>query len=167
MKSLVHFSCALATRSSMTLLDEPFIGIDIKRRKTAQEVLLRDYMEYPRTILLSSHNLSELEGLLSEMLLIHEGNIIFYEDMDSVREMLFRIDGPKEEISKVIEGEEYVCMGEKELNGFVVLRGNVFSQTADKARKAGLTVSPVSPEEVSVYLTQKRRERDLEWLWKK
>ena len=58
MKSIFHFICAIATRCEVTMLDEPFIGIDIEKRKIAYEILLRDYMELPRTFVVSIHNLA-------------------------------------------------------------------------------------------------------------
>ncbi len=165
MKSAVHFSCAMATRCRLTLFDEPFIGMDIAKRKLAYEVLLRDYMEHPRTILLSSHNLLEIEGLLSEMLLIHKGKLVFYQDMDDVREMLFRVDGKEEEISGFVEKEDTIYMEKKEIESFAILRGSVESDLAAQALKRGLTVSAVTPEDVSVYLTMTKERKGTEDLW--
>jgi len=164
-KSLVHFSCALATRCKVTLLDEPFIGVDIEKRKMVYEILLRDFMEHPRTIILSGHNLSEIEGILSEMLLIHEGKMIFYQDMDSVREMLFRADGREEEIQEFTEGKETVCVRTKEIGSYAILKGSVTSMAAQEAKACGLKVSTVSPEDVSVYLTTSEEGKELERLW--
>lgn len=165
MRSLVHFTCALATRCKVTLLDEPFIGIDIEKRKLAYEVLLRDYMEHPRTVLISSHNLSELEGVLSEMILIHEGELVFYEDMDSVREMLFRVEGSEEEIRGFVQGKDTLRIVKKEIGGYAILRGSAFCDAAKEAAEAGLTVSTVTPEDVSIYLTQSGSGKELEKLW--
>lgn len=165
MKSIVHFSCALATRCRLTLFDEPFIGMDIARRKLAYEVLLRDYIEHPRTILLSSHNLMEIEGMLSEMLLIHNGKLVFYQDMDAVREMLFRVDGKEEEILGFVKREDIVCMVKKEIESFAILKGSVESDLAEQALKRGLAVSAVIPEDVSVYLTMAGEGKEMESLW--
>lgn len=167
LKSLVHFSCALATRCKVTLLDEPFIGVDIEKRKMVYEILLRDFMEYPRTIIVSSHNLSELEGILSEMLLIHNGKMVFYQDMDSVREMLFRVDGSEEEIQRFVEEKETICVVTKEIGGFAILQGTVTSHIAKEAQAEGLRVSAVTPEDVSVYLTVPDEGKELESLWEK
>ena len=164
--SLVHFICALSTRAKVTMLDEPFIGIDIEKRKLAYEVLLRDYMEHPRTIIVSSHNLSEMEQILSEMILVHNGNVVFYEDMDTVREMLFRATGEAEQVSAFAGREEVITTNEGELGAYFIGKGGVDSLFATEARKAGLKITAVSPEDVCVYLTSNRKESDLECLWK-
>ncbi|MDE5967095.1 MAG: ABC transporter ATP-binding protein [Lachnospiraceae bacterium] len=166
MKSIVHFVCALATRAKVTMLDEPFIGIDIEKRKLAYEVLLRDYMEYPRTFIISSHNLSELEGVLSEMILIDQGQVVFYEEMDAVRELLFRADGDSESISAFSDRPEVLHQSRGELSSFLIGRGSVDSSLAREAEASGLTVSRVQPEDVCVYLTSNRAGGDLECLWK-
>lgn len=169
MKSLFHFVCAMASRCQVTLLDEPFIGIDIEKRKMAYEILLRDYMEHPRTFVVSSHNLAELEGVLSEMVLIHQGELIFYQDMDQVREMLCRVSGSSEEIQKFAEKRsegQIVHRDSGELGDTLVLQGSADSDLALEARQAGLEVEPVAPEDVCVYLTTSGKEKQLDALWK-
>ncbi len=165
MKSLVHFSCALATRCRVTLLDEPLTGVDIEKRKIAYEILLREYMEHPRMIMVSSHNLFELEGVLSEMLLIDRGKLIFYQEMDAVREMLFRVDGGEGEIQEFAEGKETVSMAVKGMGSYAVLKGPATGAEAQEARRAGLSVSAVTPEDVSVYLTASGVGKEIDSLW--
>ncbi len=168
MKSLFHFVCAMAARCQVTLLDEPFIGIDIEKRKMAYEILLRDYMEHPRTFVLSSHNLAELDGVLSEMVLIHEGKLVFYEDMDTVREMLCRVSGPAGKVTAFADGlsrEQILQRESGELGDVLVLRGSAGSDLAANARKAGLEVETVLPEDVCVYLTTMGKEKQLGALW--
>lgn len=169
MKSLFHFVCAMASRCQVTLLDEPFIGIDIEKRKMAYEILLRDYMEHPRTFVISSHNLAELEGVLSEMVLIHQGELVFYQDMDQVREMLCCVKGSSEEIQKFAEERsegQIVHRDSGELGDTLVLQGSADSDLAMEARRAGLEVESVAPEDVCVYLTTSGREKQLDALWK-
>lgn len=165
MKSIVHFICAMATRAKVTLLDEPFIGIDIEKRKLAYEILLRDYMEHPRTFVISSHNLEELSHVLSEMVLIHDGRIIFYKEMDEVREMLFRADGDSSRIKPFADREDVVHRSAGELGSFIICKGNVECSFAKELERAGCVIDKVSPEDVCVYLTSKRKEGDLECLW--
>lgn len=164
--SVVHFICALSTRAKVTMFDEPFIGIDIEKRKLAQEVLLRDYMEHPRTILISSHNLAEMEQILSEMVLLHNGDLVFYEDMDTVREMLFRADGEADQVKAFVGKENVITSNQGELGAYFIGKGGPNCDLAKEAARAGLKIAAVAPEDVCVYLTSNRRESDLECLWK-
>ncbi len=163
-KSMLFLICALAARAKVTMLDEPFIGIDIKKRKRAYEILLRDYMEYPRTFLISSHNLKELEHLLSEMVLIEDGKLIFYKDMDEVRQMLFRADGANEAVGMYLDRQDVIYHSFGELGSFLIARGNMDCPMAKELKREGLKISNVSPEDAVVYLTA-NREEDLECLW--
>ena len=67
----------LAARCPLTIFDEPTTGMDAAVRKDFYRALLKDYIAYPRTIILSSHHLEEIEDLLEDVLLIHDGKIIF------------------------------------------------------------------------------------------
>lgn len=151
MKSLFHLSCAIATRAKVTLLDEPFIGIDIPKRKLSYEILLKDYMENPRTIIISSHNISEIENLLSEILLIHEGKTILYKDIDTMRELLFRADGDK--ANDYSEHKEVLFVKNKELGNYLIANGSINSDFARELSGNGFKISPVSIEDVCIYLT--------------
>lgn len=161
-KSVFHFICALATRAKITCLDEPFIGIDIESRKMCYEILLRDYMEYPRTFIISSHNLAEIENILSEIVLINDGSTIFYEDIDSVREMMFRADGDN---VNDLSNAEIVLKRNGETGNYLIAKGSVNSDFAKELSAKGFKISPVSAEDVCVYLTTKNKESDLECLW--
>lgn len=161
-KSLLHLICAISTRSKITCLDEPFIGIDIESRKMCYEILLRDFIEHPRTLIISSHNLSEIESLLSEIILIDNGSIIFYEDIDTVREMMFRADG--DDIDEY-DNEDIIIKKTGELGNYLIAKGNVNSKLAKELASKGFKISPVSTEDLCVYLTTKNKESDLECLW--
>lgn len=165
MKSLFHLICAIATRCQITMLDEPFIGIDIERRKLVYEILLRDYMEHPRTFIISSHNLSELEHVLSEMVLIHNGKLIFYEEMDAVRDMLIRVDGDRETLQEYAAAHDVLQLSDKELGSFAIVQGSINSPASQDALQRGLETTPVAPEDVCVYLTSEGKEAALECLW--
>lgn len=171
MKSMFHFTCAIATRSKVTFLDEPFNGMDIENRKLSYEILLRDYCENPRTIMISSHNLEEMENLLSEMVLIQEGKLVFYEDMDTVREMLICVSaGPEklEKYSKVINQPLIVKKISGTIGGdkLIIKRsGEEGSEAVKIAKELALEISPVSPEDVCVYLTGEDKEEKINGLW--
>lgn len=164
-KSSFNFICALATRCKVTMLDEPFIGIDIAKRKMAYEILLRDYMEHPRTMIISSHNLSELESVLSEMILIDDGNLTFYKEMDEVREMAFRGEGSLTIINEFAKSHKLIHLNDGMVNTFGIFEGSPNSKAAIEAKQSGLTISNVSPEDICVYFTSNRMEGDLECLW--
>lgn len=66
--SLFNFICGLSSRAKLTMFDEPILGMDVAIRKVVYDVLLRDYNENPRMIMISSH-------MLSEICLLMRGNL--------------------------------------------------------------------------------------------
>ncbi|MCR4843039.1 MAG: ABC transporter ATP-binding protein, partial [Eubacterium sp.] len=111
-KAVFHFIVSLSTRAELTMLDEPFNGMDIEKRKNAAKILLNDYMEYPRTIIVSSHNLVEIEHIFSDVLLIDNGELVYYGEMDEFRQLVCRVSGPAD----LIDGFREKVSGEKLLD---------------------------------------------------
>ena len=122
-------------------------------------------MEHPRTIIVSNHNLGEMEHLLSEMVLIDRGHVVFYKEMDEVREMLFRVDGTEEQLKQLVGKGKILREKQGAISSFIIGEGSVNSDFAREAIKLGLSVSPVEPEDVCVYLTGSNKADQLDSLW--
>lgn len=165
MTSVFNFICAIATRARLTLLDEPVLGMDITVRRKVYEILLRDYMEYPRTIIISSHILSELEDLLSEFLIIDHGEIILYKTLEEIQAMAYRVNGNKESISSYIKGRPVLYEQHKITGSFAIIN-TAIDETAERdCKQLNLGLSKVGPEELYIYLTNHGKELDLDCLW--
>lgn len=83
MKAKFKLITALTHRAKLLILDEPTVGLDVVARDELLD-LLRDYMseDESRSILISSHISSDLEGLCDDIYMIHDGKIILHEDTD-------------------------------------------------------------------------------------
>jgi len=166
MMSVFNFVCGLSCRSKLTMFDEPVLGMDITVRKAAYEILLRDYTEHPRTIIVSSHLLAELESVLSDILLIDEGRPVFFRNIDDLRQSAYRVEGEKAAVDAFCAGKNtiYVKSG---ASGEAVIMESFNDGIAAKAKQIGLRVSAVRPEDLCVYLTRENKEGELECLWQK
>lgn len=167
MASVFHFICALSTRARLTLLDEPILGMDVASRKKIYEILLRDYMEFPRTIIVSSHILSELEDILSEILLIDDGQIILYKDIDEVRMMSYRIDGTEDAVRAFCSNKTVMYSNYNTIHSYAVIEDQYNNIILAEGVKHNITFSKVSPEDYCIYKTLRGGEADLECLWEK
>ena len=85
MKAKLKVLVAVTHGADFLLLDEPTTGLDVMAREGILN-LLREYMEENenRSILISSHISTDLEGLCDDLYLIHEGQIILHEEMDTL-----------------------------------------------------------------------------------
>ena len=167
MASIFNFICGLACRSKLTIFDEPVLGMDITVRKSAYEVLLRDYSEYPRTIVISSHLLSEIEGVLTDILLIDEGRLVLHENIDDLRQISYMAEGGKERIDAFCEGRNVVFRKDMETGSSAVIYEKFDENASAAANAGGVRLSAVRPEDLCIYLTRENKEGELECLWKK
>lgn len=83
MKAKLKLLIAISHRADFLLLDEPTAGLDVVARDSLLGIL-REYMEEDenRSILISSHISTDLEGICDDLYMIHEGRIILHEETD-------------------------------------------------------------------------------------
>jgi ABC-2 type transport system ATP-binding protein len=163
MGSIFNFICALSCRAPLTMMDEPVLGMDVTVRKAAYEILLREYTAHPRTFIISSHLLSEIEGILSDILLIERGRVVLHNAIDEVRNSAYRVDGNG--VRSYAEGLPTMVIKTDGLTSFAVIREPLTPERAEAAKARGLKVSPVRAEDICTYLTRQNKEDELECLW--
>lgn len=85
MKAKLRVLVAISHRAKLLILDEPTAGLDVEARNEILD-MLRAYMteDEKRSILISSHISSDLEGLCDDIYMIHEGKIILHEEIDVI-----------------------------------------------------------------------------------
>jgi ABC-2 type transport system ATP-binding protein len=86
MVTQLHLSIITAVDAKLLVLDEPTLGLDIIFRKEFYANLLSDYFDEERTILVTTHQVEEIENILTDIMFINEGRIILDASMDSIDE---------------------------------------------------------------------------------
>jgi ABC-2 type transport system ATP-binding protein len=76
MKTQVQLAITMAIDAKLLVLDEPTLGLDILARRAFYDALVNDYMDETRTILVTTHQVEEIENLLTDVLFIHRGRIV-------------------------------------------------------------------------------------------
>ncbi len=84
MVTQLHLSIITAIDARLLVLDEPTLGLDIIFRKEFYGNLLNDYFDGERTILITTHQVEEVENLLTDIMFINDGRIILDASMDSL-----------------------------------------------------------------------------------
>jgi ABC-2 type transport system ATP-binding protein len=86
MVTQLHLAIIAAIDAKLLVLDEPTLGLDIIFRKEFYANLLSDYFDEERTILVTTHQVEEIENILTDIMFINEGRIILDASMDSLGE---------------------------------------------------------------------------------
>jgi ABC-2 type transport system ATP-binding protein len=84
MVTQLHLALVMAIDARLLVLDEPTLGLDIIYRKDFYAALLNDYFDGERTILLTTHQVEEVEHILSDLMFISHGRIVLNESMDAL-----------------------------------------------------------------------------------
>lgn len=82
----LHLALVMAIDARLLVLDEPTLGLDILYRKTFYENLLNGYFDENKTIIVTTHQVEEIEHILSDLMFIREGRITLSATMDEVGE---------------------------------------------------------------------------------
>lgn len=84
MVTQLHLALIMAIDSQLLVLDEPTLGLDIIYRKQFYESLLNDYYDEQKTILITTHQVEEIETILTDLIFINRGQIVLNASMEQV-----------------------------------------------------------------------------------
>jgi len=87
----LHLALVMSVDARLLILDEPTLGLDIIFRKRFFEQLLNDYYDEQRTILISTHQVEEVENILTDVMFIQSGKTLMNERMESVSERYIEV----------------------------------------------------------------------------
>jgi ABC-2 type transport system ATP-binding protein len=80
----LHLALVMAIDARLLVLDEPTLGLDILYRKEFYQSLLNDYFDEQKTIIITTHQVEEIEHILTDLMFIRDGKIVLDASMDAV-----------------------------------------------------------------------------------
>ncbi len=87
----LHLALVMAIDAKLLILDEPTLGLDILYRKQFYQNLLEDYFDENKTIIVTTHQVEEIEHILTDLMFIRDGRIVLDADMDTVGERFIEV----------------------------------------------------------------------------
>ena len=84
MKTQVHLALTMAIDAKLLVLDEPTLGLDILARRAFYDALVNDYMDETRTIVITTHQVEEVENLLTDVIFIDKGRIVLDASLEDI-----------------------------------------------------------------------------------
>lgn len=91
MVTQLHLCLITAIDARLLILDEPTLGLDILFRKEFYGTLLAEYFDEQRTILIATHQVEEIENILTDILFIHNGRLLLDAPMESLGERYLQL----------------------------------------------------------------------------
>ena len=114
----LHLAIVMSVDARLLILDEPTLGLDIMFRKRFFEQLLNDYYDEQRTIIISTHQVDEVENILTNVMFMRSGKTLLNERMDAISEHYLELHVVGSAIEK--------AMGLKPIGQRSILGGKAF-----------------------------------------
>ncbi len=140
MVTQLHLALVMAIDARLLVLDEPTLGLDILFRKQFYDSLLNDYYDRSRTILVTTHQVEEIQNVLTDVIFINRGRIVFGCSMDEFESRYLEVMVKPEELAAA---RALKPMHERQVLGRSVLlfdleTDRVANQKLDRQQVAGL-----------------------------
>ncbi len=91
MTAQLHLAIVMSIDAKLLVLDEPTLGLDILFRKEFYDNLLNDYFDHERTIIITTHQVEEIEHILTDVIFIREGEIVLDANMEELTSQYFEV----------------------------------------------------------------------------
>ena len=153
MQKQVAFWLALSMRPETVVLDEPVDGLDPVMRRQVWNVLLSDVAENGTTVLISSHNLRELEDVCDHVGIMNKGKMMIERNLADLQESLVKVQLALPEGKSVPDGLDILHMSELGHLKTIIGRGSTDDVTGKLAAASPMFIDvlPLTLEEIFVY----------------
>ena len=152
MLSALHVVIGLASRCPITIFDEAYLGMDAPSRVLFYEEVLNEYIKHPRTFILSTHLISEMETMFEEVIIIDQGSIIIHEDLDTFKSRGVSVTGSINDVD--VFTVDKTILKEQVLGGTkqAMIYGELTN--SEKQQAQHLKFDSISLQELFIHLTK-------------
>lgn len=156
--SIAKIITAMASQAEVVIFDEPVLGLDANHRELFYKELMKDYIENPKTIILSTHIIEEVSSLLENVVILNDKKIVNTDEAEELLNKVYTVSGLSENVDKFISAKEIVNVETLTTFKSATVLGNVSSDDKKLADELGLEFSKVELQKLFIYLTNKGEE---------
>ncbi len=151
--SIIKLILTLASNAPVSIFDEPVMGLDANHRNLFYTELLAHYNATANTIIISTHLIEEIAGLLEEVIIINESQVLLTQPLDDLLQRAYTVSGSQENVDRFAVGKKVIR--EETLGRF---KSSTIFQKYDDAdheslTKLGLDMTPTRLQELFISLT--------------
>ena len=100
MVTQLHLALIMAIDAKLLVLDEPTLGLDILYRKEFYDTLLNDYFDHSRTIVVTTHQVEEVQHILTDLMFINRGRIVLDCSMEAFEQRYAEVMVPPDQLAQ-------------------------------------------------------------------
>lgn len=146
--SSIAIVLSLASRAPVTLLDEPYLGLDVTARALFHRVLLDDYQAHPRTVVLSTHLIEESASLLDRVVIMDRGRVVIDDDTENARDGAFVASGQAGAVARLLVNHRVLETHIVGALASVTAAGTVDDTLRRSAREGGVQLARATLQDV-------------------
>ena len=155
MKRQCALICAICTNADYMFFDETFDGLDPVIRNTMKKILIKQMNKKRTTIVMTSHNLRELEDICDNLGLLYQGGILFESDIDTIKTNMFKVQISFEKNFDKEDFEDFDILSFKKQGSVatIIIKDNdgKSKKKLEKMKPLILDYLPLTLEEVFIY----------------
>lgn len=150
-QSIFKLTAALALNVPYVIFDEPVLGLDANHRELFYELLLKDYENNERTIIIATHLIEEVANLIEDVVLIDRGKVILQESVENLLAVGYCVSGMSQDVECYCMGKNVI--GQDELGGLKLVY--VLGERTPIPAGSSLQITAMNLQKLFVKLTEK------------
>lgn len=150
-QSIFKLTVALTLNVPYVVFDEPVLGLDANHRELFYDLLLKDYANNERTIIIATHLIEEVSNLIEEVVLIDKGKVLLQENVSSLLERGYSVSGMAHEVDAYCAGKKVI--GYDELGNLKI--AYVLGEKTSLPKTGNLSLSTMNLQKLFIKLTEK------------
>ncbi len=152
-ESILRIVIGLASRASLTIFDEPVLGLDAAVRDMFYGELIEDYTNHPRSFIISTHLIEESANMFEEVVIIKEGSLVKQLPVDELKEMARYVSGKAASVDEAVVGLNLIHSETVGATKICAIFDRLDDEKLKKLTRPDLDLSPIPVQKLFIYLT--------------
>lgn len=161
-QTIVGLIIGLASRSKLTMFDEPILGLDAAFRDLFYKLLLEDIEKNPRTVIISTHLIDEVTNLFEEIIILKNGTVYIKDEVSTLLEKAYFLSGMLNSMKDVIENKNVITRESFGTSTIVGIFDDLSEEEKLDLKKNNIDINSMPLQKLFVSLTKDIDSKEVE-----